>query len=198
MANGQDFESKWNSLEGRDKDVFAQVTLLGKSWVASLESDNYHVAVARVMESVNLAKGVKDLSTRIELAKIVLVKLYCFAPHFSCELWEILGKGVRPVIVDEGRFFGDLARDLHLQNLETTFKFLQSEKLKTLLVSNSVFKLMVNNQFKGNFELGDAACDKIETSQALPTEITDALGPETEIKKIILVRRKKILNLILK
>lgn len=57
---------------------------------------------------------------------------------------------------------------------------------------------MVNNQFKGNFELDDSKCDLIEKGQGLPTEITDALGPETEIKKIILVRRKKILNLILK
>ena len=32
MANGQDFETKWNSLDGTDKNILGQVALLARSW----------------------------------------------------------------------------------------------------------------------------------------------------------------------
>ncbi len=167
-------KSKVNKIEKEEKELLYATNYAIKQVSKDMEAFAFNTAIARLMELLNALSKYDTLENKnVNLYKdcfknFILLLAPC-APHFTEEIWEMLGN--RPSVFEEAYPICD-EKALVLDEIEIAIQINSKMKLKTMVVNN----------FDENY-----VKENVLTIEKIKNEIADK-----PIKKIIIVHNRLV------
>jgi len=200
QVNFSEYFTGLNKAENEGKKKF----LLGAlDIIDSLESSlsrkerHLHVAVARVMETINYLHENREEFSKYPVEaffclRLLLINAFPLAPFLTSELWEGL-QGLQSQ-VDKHAYFGDVSKLLKEQ------KIFSPKEIRALIKSaeeDAVMDIFVNGKAKGVLKVPLKVLNDEKELQKFIIE-QDVKGLEKGIQKLIRPKGKNLINLIAK
>ncbi len=176
------YNGEVDSLDPKLADVFRKTHQTIKKVTSDIEERfHFNTAISAVMELVNQMYGVEEAFNDIENGPAVMkfalesavLLLSPIVPHFSEELWELLGK--EPGIID------------------ASWPEYREDALKA---DEILIVVQVNGKLRSKFTIDSAADDSLIQETALKDPYVNKFIGDKPVRKVIVVK-KKLVNIVI-
>nr|MDK2851639.1 leucyl-tRNA synthetase [Candidatus Cloacimonadota bacterium] len=178
IKEGLKYEADPDKLSPEMKDLLFSSHYCTKKWLEDCsERMQYNTAIAAVMEHLNHAVAVKDVShlnqdelaVYAEACGIIPQLLYPFAPHLAEELWQMMG-------------FQSLLHESGLPSYEE--KYLVRDRIS--------YVIQINGKIRGKLEVSPDIDPETLQQAALEVENVQHFLEGLQIKKVIVIPGKMV------
>jgi leucyl-tRNA synthetase len=166
-----------DSLSGKTRELFAKTHFTIRKVTFDIEDDfHFNTAISAIMELVNVMTAMdldgvddtRDTVFRFAVETLVLL-LSPFVPHFSEEVWEMLGHG-RSLLAEPWPVHDEAA----------------------LVVDDMVIVIQVNGKLRGKFTIEAQADEAAIKARALEDPLVTKFIGDQVIRKVIVVKNKLV------
>lgn len=171
------YEGGLDGLEGKVRELYAKTHFTIKKVTGDIEDDfHFNTAISAIMELVNVmntlefdsADDTRDRVYRFAVESLVLL-LSPFVPHFTEEVWEMMGHG-KSLLAERW--------PVHRED--------------ALVEDEMLIVIQVNGKLRGKFTISADADEQTIKTRALEDELVKKFIGDKAIRKVIVVKNKLV------